>query len=319
MAEDESEYAAFFLGFLPLGGDNAAPYSTLDAVQFSFSITDLKKSVPGATELAALEGEALVAKLREVLGDAARDADVSVEGDLASTGGFSNSTRTGRIRGSSSPWCSWKWAKPRRPWTPCYDVLKVDPRDHQALIILGNHYARVERDLPSAIRFLERAAEIAPGDALVPNSLGAVLFEQKKPQEGLRHFDRALELNPKFASALYGKSILLTHEGRFTAALQCLRSIFEQADLSDARNRPMLKIARDSYLKVTNIVANDRANETFKFSESLKSEVAAESGFPLRIEPKKLPGTLCATTQMVGSIAGITIWRLSSPSFRRRW
>ena len=178
------------------------------------------------------------------------------------------------------------------------DVLKVDPRDHQILIILGNHYARVVRDLDTARRFLERAAEIAPTNALAQNSLGAVLFEQKKPKEALRHFDRALQLDPKFANALYGKSMVFTTEGRFAEALASLQAIFKQSDPSDVRARGMLKAARDNYLKVTNIVANGRANETFKISENLGAQAAAESGFPLKTEQKKLGGTLCAVTQM---------------------
>jgi hypothetical protein len=40
-------------------------------------------------------------------------------------------------------------------------------------MILGNHYARVEHDLETAARFLERSAEIAPEEAMVQNSLGA--------------------------------------------------------------------------------------------------------------------------------------------------
>jgi len=50
-------------------------------VQFSFSITDLKKSVPGAAALAGLDGDALIAKLRAVLGHAAEDAEVTVDGE----------------------------------------------------------------------------------------------------------------------------------------------------------------------------------------------------------------------------------------------
>jgi indolepyruvate ferredoxin oxidoreductase len=37
-------------------------------VEFSFSITDLKKSVPGAAALSALEGDALLAKLKGLRG-----------------------------------------------------------------------------------------------------------------------------------------------------------------------------------------------------------------------------------------------------------
>jgi hypothetical protein len=42
-----------------------------------------------------------------------------------------------------------------------------DPRDAQALIVLGNHYARRAGDPVAARRFLERAAEITPDDVLV--------------------------------------------------------------------------------------------------------------------------------------------------------
>lgn len=51
-------------------------------MHFSFSIIDLKKSVPGAETLAALEGEALIAELRRVLGEVAEGAVLSVDGDV---------------------------------------------------------------------------------------------------------------------------------------------------------------------------------------------------------------------------------------------
>ena len=50
-------------------------------MQFSFSITDLKKSVPGAAVLASLEGDALLAKLREVLGKVAEGARICGMGE----------------------------------------------------------------------------------------------------------------------------------------------------------------------------------------------------------------------------------------------
>ncbi len=52
------------------------------SVNFSFSIADLKKSIPGAGVLASLSGEELLAGLRRVLGDAAKDSVVTVEGDI---------------------------------------------------------------------------------------------------------------------------------------------------------------------------------------------------------------------------------------------
>ncbi len=290
--------------------------------------------MPGAAVLADLSGEALVAGLREVLGQAAANADVSVEGDIVTvrphpappaaaeeaerlTKKAAARARQGEYEKAANIYRRVLELDPHRQDSrrelamvlvemgkssesvdTLLDVLKVDPRDHQALIVLGNHYARAGRDIEAAERFLARAAEIAPGDAIVQNSLGAIFFEQKQPAKALSHFDRALELDPTFANALYGKSILLTHEGRFVEALECLRGLFERGDRRDARLGSMLNAARENYLKISNIVANDRADETFKISEDLKAQAAGESGCEIAVEPKKLHGTLCAVTQM---------------------
>ena len=303
-------------------------------MQFSFSITDLKKSVPGAETLAALEGQALISELRRVLGEVAEGAVVSVDGDLVTvrpdevssanaeearrlTERAAMRARRGEYEKAANIYRRVLELDPQRQDSRrelamalvemgqaadaidvLLDVLKVNPRDHQALLILGNHYARVERDFAAATRFIERAAEIAPKDAIAQNSLGAMYFEQKQPEQALMHFDRALELNPKFANAFYGKSMLLMTEGRFMEALACLSALFRESDSADVRVRPMLGAARENYLKLANIVANDPANETFKASENLKAQAAVESGFELVVEPKKLPGTLCAVTQM---------------------
>ena len=303
-------------------------------MRFSFSITDLKKSVPGAETLTALEGEALIAELRRVLGDVAKDSVVSVDGDVVTvcpdevsaanaeealrlTAKAAMRARQGEYAKAAGIYRRVLELDPQRQdsrrelamalvemgqtsdaMDVLLDVLKVNPRDHQALLILGNHYARVEHDLAAATRFMERAAEIAPEDAIAQNSLGAMFFEQKQPEKALVHFNRALELNPKFANAFYGKSILLMTEGRFAEALACLSALFRESDSADVRVRPMLGFARENYLKLANIVANERANETFKVSENLKAQAASESGFPIAVEPKKLEGTLCAVTQM---------------------
>jgi tetratricopeptide (TPR) repeat protein len=303
-------------------------------VEFSFSITDLKKSVPGAAALSALEGDALLAKLKEVLGRAAQDADVIVNGDMVTvrpqpvpTSGAEEAERLARKAAARAQSGEYEKAAniyrrvleldPHRQESrrdlamvlvemgraadavdTLLDVLKVNPRDHHALIILGNHYARVERDLPAAMRFLERAAEIAPDDPTVHNSLGGICFEQKQPAPALQHFDRALALNPRFGNALYGKSMVLMHEGRFAEALDCLRTLFKEGDTADARVQPMLRVARENHLKLCNIIANDRAPETFKVTENLKAQAVAESGFKIDVRPEKLRGSLCAVTQM---------------------
>ena len=107
------------------------------------------------------------------------------------------------------------------------DALRADPRDAQALFVLGNHYARRAGDPVAARRFLERAAEITPNDPLVHNSLAALHFESKQPVEALKEFDRALELDAGLAHAHYGRSMVLMTEGQFTEAVTALATMFQ--------------------------------------------------------------------------------------------
>ena len=52
------------------------------------------------------------------------------------------------------------------------DVLKPDPRDPQALVILGNHYARQDDQRDTALKLIRRAVEVAPDDAREHESRG---------------------------------------------------------------------------------------------------------------------------------------------------
>ncbi len=135
------------------------------------------------------------------------------------------------------------------------DVLRADPHDAEALVILGNHYARRGGDPETARKFLKRAAEISPEDPLAHNSLAALRFEAKQPAEALMEFDRALALDPDFGHARYGKPMVLMTEGRFveardaldgagrlrSARVAALRSGRMGADERDVRARRLLR------------------------------------------------------------------------------
>lgn len=53
------------------------------------------------------------------------------------------------------------------------EVLRLDPKDAWAFLILGNLYGRSERDLESAERFYQKAYELDPDDAYLLSSYGA--------------------------------------------------------------------------------------------------------------------------------------------------
>ncbi len=299
----------------------------------SFPIDDLRKSVPEAITLEGLTGDELVAALRQVLGKLAEGAVVTVDagivtldfGELPSTqiaeaerlypkavaraakGEFSKAASIYRRVLELDPsrqdarrelaMVLLEVGKADEAVDALLDVLKTDPRDSQALVILGNHYARQDAQRDTALKLIRRAGELAPDDATVHNSLGGLLLEGDEPDKAIAEFNQAIHLDPKFANAYYGRSMVEMNASRWSEARDSLQAMFENGNLQESRLGRMVEAARDNYLKITNIIANDRASESFKASQRLKAEAEATSGFPITVSEKALGGTLCALTK----------------------
>jgi tetratricopeptide (TPR) repeat protein len=198
----------------------------------SFSIDDLKQSVPGAADLAALTGDELSEALRRLLGKAADGAVIRVDGKMISLDfgdipearvleaqrlceKASTQATKGELPKAASIYRRALELNPslqsaRRALAMVFlesgksddaidvllDALKTDPRDHEALIILGNHYARQDGQHDVALSLIRRACEVAPEDPVAHNSLGALLLEKDQAEEAVKEFDTALRTGP---------------------------------------------------------------------------------------------------------------------------
>lgn len=290
----------------------------------SFSLDDLKHSVPGATDLAAFTGDELSAALRQLLGKAADGASIRVDGKMISLD-FGDIPE-GRIM-EAQQLCEKAAAQAAKGELPkaasfyrrvlelnpslqnarralamvlleagksddaidvLLDALKTDPRDPQALVILGNHYARQDGQHDVAISLIRRACEVAPEDAVAHNSLGALLLETDLLEEAIEEFNIALRLDPTVANAWYGRSVAEIGLQRWPDARDSLQQMFALGQLTDRRLGKMLHEARDSFRWVTNIIGNDRAAESLKAAEDLAASLAAASGFPATVRETHL-------------------------------
>jgi tetratricopeptide (TPR) repeat protein len=306
-------------------------------VTLSFPIDDLRKSVPEAAGLDGLSGDSLIDALRQVLGKLSDGAAITVAdgmvtldfGDVpaanvmeaqrlylkaatcAGKGEFPKATSLYRRVLELDPsrqdarrelaMVLLETGKPDDAVDTLLDVLKTDPRDARALVILGNHYARQDGQRDTALKLIRRACEVAPDDATAHNSLGGLLFEEKLTDQAVAEFNHAIRLDSKLANAYYGRSMVEMEAADWTAARNTLQSMFESGNLADSRLRRMLQAARDNFLKITNIIANDRASESFKASQELKAKAESVSGFPIVTTEKPLAGTLCALTKAAWS------------------
>ena len=294
----------------------------------SFSIDDLKQSVPGAVDLAALTGDELSDALRCLLGKAAVGAVIRVDGKMISLDfgeipeallqeadrlceKASTQASKGELPKAASIYRRALELNPslqsaRRALAMVLlesgkiddaidvllDALKTDPRDHEALVILGNHYARQDGQHEVALSLIRCACEVAPDDPVAHNSLGALLLEKDQAEEAVKEFDTALALDPTMANAWYGRSVAEIGLQRWEPARDSLQQMFALGQLTDRRLGKMLQEARDSFRRVTNIIGNDRAAESLAAASDLGSRLGETTGKSVTVRETKIEGFL---------------------------
>jgi len=297
-------------------------------VTVSFSLDDLKQSIPGVSGLVDVAEDALPDALRTLLGKAADGATIRVSGKMVSLdygdlpestlmeaqrlcekaavqsnkGQFSKAASLYRRAIELNPSLQnarrelamvlFETGKSDDAMDALLDALKTDPRDPQSLVILGNHYARQDGQRDVALRLIRRACEVAPEDAVATNSLGGLLLEQDQPEEAIAEFNQALALDPSLANAWYGRSVAEIALQRWSTARDSLQQMFAVASLTDRRLEPMLEQARDSFRRVTNIIGNDRATESLAAAADLGSLLGEATGRSVTVRETQVEGFL---------------------------
>ena len=125
------------------------------------------------------------------------------------------------------------------------ESLRLTPDDPWSLVVLANQYAK-EDDQETAAKFVRRALELKPGDPWALNTLATALMEQGKHEEALKCYDEAIANDGSFASAHYGRAMVLIRLECFDDAAKALRKMFSQGKLQDARTKICLLYTSDA-------------------------------------------------------------------------
>ena len=160
---------------------------------------------------------------------------------------------------------------------------RVDPKDrlqlHQKIVDAQSRISHREYDV--ATRLLE---QVLAEDAAILDAhqmLGQIAAEQRRPAEAIRHFKRALELNPRDEASLFGLAAAYADLKRTDEALAGFRRILE---LKGSNGRASLAIA-DIYVGLKRFddaaAALEQASqnrESAPFFANKLGEVRAEQG-----------------------------------------
>ena len=111
----------------------------------------------------------------------------------------------------------------------CLDVLKEDPENVPANVMLGVISCRAER-YGAALAFFARACELKPQRAEMWNNLGTVYHELKKPAKAREYFQRAQGIRE---DAMYLANIGVTYsdEGNSAEALKWIQRAEKMGDV----------------------------------------------------------------------------------------
>ncbi len=97
----------------------------------------------------------------------------------------------------------------------------------------------------SPLNLYRRNLEVTKNNALIHNNLGSVLYNMGNKEEAHRHFEKAIDIDPDFADALFNYALGLGAQGDFREAEKYLRRAIEnRPDHAPALN--WLGIARDA-------------------------------------------------------------------------
>jgi len=178
------------------------------------------------------------------------------------------------------------------------EVLKLKPDDAWALVILANNYVREDEDFETAKRFLRRALELKPDDPWAMNSLAAVLTQTGDEKEGMKLCEEILQKHPGFAIPYMNKALWLIKDQKFTEAAGALREMFRCDASQDARAAAAFEQGRSTYVKVQNLIANNKRGQSEMLVDQLAAKTGELSGFPVKVTTGPLEAMVAAKVAM---------------------
>ena len=102
------------------------------------------------------------------------------------------------------------------------EVLRLSPGDAWGWVVLGNLYAKNEKDWATAEKFLRRALEISPNDSWALNGLAAMTAQRGQTGEAVKLFEQAISSNPEFPNPYYGLGFTFQRTGQLALAARSL-------------------------------------------------------------------------------------------------
>ncbi len=177
------------------------------------------------------------------------------------------------------------------------DVLRLDPGNAWAYVLLGNIFAKHEGNLPVAERYLTKAYELSKEDVYAATSLAALKTGQGDFPGATKLYEEAVRINPSKPNSYYGLAVVLGKSDRMAEALAALEQMFSVAQFDDVRMRDLLKECRETYLRLCVHVSDQQHDELWRHVMSYRLEAETETGAAFELTTDESIGSTAAISQ----------------------
>jgi len=105
------------------------------------------------------------------------------------------------------------------------ECLQIDPKDSWSYIMLGNIYARNERNLDVAEFYYAKCVELNPNDGMLLNNYASLMMEKGNFTKAEELFKKAMKLNPGYPHTYFGLALLYKVAGDPEESLKVLERL----------------------------------------------------------------------------------------------
>ena len=178
------------------------------------------------------------------------------------------------------------------------ECLKLDPANAWSFVLLGNIYAKHERNQPVAEFYYEAGLTTSPNDNILLNNYAALQMEQGKTVKAKELFERALAADSSYPNTYYGLAYLHQINREPAAAIAILDRLFDQPKSSDMRSESVYRNARALYLELSDELARQDSTRLMGLIQEKKSELERAAGQRISIEEDNSLEYVSAVAQM---------------------
>ncbi len=128
------------------------------------------------------------------------------------------------------------------------DALRWNPKNHWALLMMGNIFAKFKNEVPTALKYYDQALLVNPSDFITLSNSAYLLLQENSLEEAKKYAWQSLKISNKYPNTHFILALIAERENdlhsAFYSSIQCLKYAKNTNELYQNAFRKAFEIAR---------------------------------------------------------------------------